>query len=109
MLSLRSNFNICLTSYLTSIKLLAVFIIICRSAYQNNSNYIPFFMAIYFYSAGAKVDLIILLNCFRLSVLYNLFRRKLRDIKAYSIVFINGKLPIVSLLAYKTTRDIIRV
>lgn len=109
MLSLRSNFNICLTSYLTLMKRLAVFVIMCRLAHQNNSNYIPFLIAIYFYSAEAKVDLITLLNCFRLSILYNLFLKKLKDIKAYSTVFINGKLPIISLLAHKTIIDIIRI
>lgn len=88
MLSLRSNSNTYLTSHLASIKLLAVFIIICRSAHQNNSNYIPFFVAMYLYLARAKVDAIILLNHLGLSVLYNLLLRKLRDIKAHNALFI---------------------
>lgn len=51
-----------LTSHLASMKLLAMFINICRSAHQNNSNYILLLMTIYIYLAGAKVDAITLLN-----------------------------------------------
>ena len=87
-LSLRSNSDTLLTSHLALMKLLAVFIIMCRSAHRNNSNYIPFLVIMYLYSAGAKVNAITLLNHLGLSVLYNSLLRKLRDIKGHSIVFI---------------------
>ena len=45
----------------------------------------------YLYSAGAKVDAIILINHLRLSVLYNSLLQKLRDIKAHSTAFIKKK------------------
>lgn len=87
-LSLRSNSNICLTSHLASIKLLAVLIFMCRSAHRNNSNYIPLLVAMYLYLARAKVDAITLLNHLGLSVLYNSLLQKLRDIKAPNAAFI---------------------
>ena len=77
MFSLRSNSNTCLTSHLASMKLLAVLIIMCRSAHRNNSNYITLLVAMYLYSAGVKVDAITLLNHLGLSVLYNSLLRKL--------------------------------
>lgn len=87
-LSLRSNSNIYLTIHLISMKLLAILRIIYRSAYRNNSNYISLLMAMYLYSAGVKVNAIMLLNHLGLSVLYNLLFKKLRDIKAHSVAFI---------------------
>ncbi len=77
-----------LTSHLASMKLLAILVIICRSAHQNNSNYIPLFVAMYMYSAGAKVDAITLLNRLGLSVSYNVLLRKLRSITTSSAAFI---------------------
>lgn len=87
-LSLKSNSDIRLTSHLALIKLLAVFVIICKSAHRNNSNYISLFMAIYLYSTEAKVDAITLLSHLGLPVMYNLLLRKLRDIKTHSAIFI---------------------
>lgn len=87
-LSLRSNFNTYLISYLASMKLLIVFIIICRLTHQNNNYFIFLFMAMYLYLIGAKVVAIILLNYLSLSILYKLLLRKLENIKAYNIVFI---------------------
>lgn len=87
-LSLRSNSNTRLPSHLALMKLLAVLVIMCKSAHRNNSNYIPLLVAMYLYSAGAKVDAITLLNYLGLSVSYNSLIRKLRDIKAHSAVFI---------------------
>ena len=53
-------FNVGLTTSSTSVtihlafmKLVAILVILCRSAYQNNSNYIPLFIAMYLYLAGA--------------------------------------------------------
>lgn len=57
-------------------------------AHQNNSNYIPLFVVMYLYSAGIKIDIKILLNHLSFSVLYNVFLRKLRDIKAFSAAII---------------------
>lgn len=89
---ISSNSDAHLTSHLAfyqaSMKLLTILVDICRSVYQNISNYIPLFMAMYLYSAGTKADAITLLNYFRLLVSYNLLLKKLRDIKAYSTTFI---------------------
>lgn len=49
-------------SYLTSIKLLEILVIIYRSAHHNNSNEILLFMAMYIYLTDTKVDIIIFLN-----------------------------------------------
>lgn len=89
MFSLRSNSDTRLTPHLALMKLLAVLVIMYRLAHQNNSNYIHPLMAMYLYSTRVKVDAITLLNHLGLSVLYNLLLRKLRDIKAHSIAFIN--------------------
>lgn len=88
MLSLKSHSDTYLTSHLLSIKLLAFVIIMCKSAHRNNSNYISFLVAMYLYSAGAKVDAITLLNHLGFFVLYNSLLKKLRDIKTYSATFI---------------------
>lgn len=69
-------------------KLLTILVVICRSTHQNTSNYILLLMAIYSYSASTKVNTITLLNHLRLFVSYNLFLRKLRNIKAYNTAFI---------------------
>lgn len=45
-----------LTFYLTSMKLLAILVMICRLTHQNNSNYVFLLVAIYIYSASIKVD-----------------------------------------------------
>ena len=47
--------------YLACMKLLAK-VILCISAHHNNSNNFTLLVAIYIYSAGAKVDAITLLN-----------------------------------------------
>lgn len=92
MLDVSSNSDAYLIFYLTFhqalMKLLTILVVICRSAYQNTSNYILLLMAIYLYSASTKVNTITLLNYIRLFMSYNLFLRKLRDIKAYSTAFI---------------------
>lgn len=91
-LGLNSNFDAYLSSYLAfhqgSMKLLSILLVMCKLACWNNSNYILLLLAIYLYSASAKVDTITLLNHLGLSVLYNLLLQKLRDIKANSMVFI---------------------
>lgn len=66
--------------HLISMKLVAVLVILCRSAHRNNSNYLPLMVALCLYSAGAKVDAITLLNHLGLSVSYNVLQSKLRDI-----------------------------
>ena len=70
--------------HLVAMKIIAVLVILCRSAHRNNSNYIPLFIALYLYSAGARVDAITLLNHLGLSVSYQVLQSKLRDITATS-------------------------
>lgn len=77
-----------LTSHLALMKLLAILVIICKSAYWNNSNYVSLLMAMYIYSADAKVDAITFLNCFNLFVLYNMLLRKWRGITTSNAAFI---------------------
>lgn len=76
------------TLHLVSIKLLAMLVIFCGLVYWNNSNYFPHLVAIYFYSAEAKVDAITLFNYLDFSVLYNMPLKKLKNITSLSIVFI---------------------
>ncbi len=77
-----------LISHLASMKLLTILVIICRSAYHNNNNYILLFMVMYMYSAGIKVNTIFLLNRLSLSILYNVLLRKLRSTNTSSTSFI---------------------
>lgn len=77
-----------LTSHLTLMKLLAIFVIIYKSAHWNNSNYIPLLVAIYIYLAGAKVDIITLFNRLGFSVSYNVLLKKLKGITTSSAAFI---------------------
>lgn len=65
---------------LVSIKIVIILVIFCYSIYQNNRNYIPLLLALYIYSAGARVDTIILLNHLDLLVSYNVLQKKLKDI-----------------------------
>lgn len=69
-----------LTSHLVSMKLLAIFVIIYRSAYQNFNNYVSLYMIMYMYPAGAKIDTITVFNYPGLFILYNLVLKKLRSI-----------------------------
>lgn len=71
-------------SHLVSMKIVAVLVILCRSAHRNNSNYFPLLIALYLYSAGAKIDAITLLNHLGLSVLYKVLQSKLKDITLMS-------------------------
>ncbi len=41
------------SSHLVNMKLLVVFVILCRMAHRNNSNYLPLLIILYLYSAGA--------------------------------------------------------
>lgn len=63
--------------YIISMKVIAVLVILCRSAHRNNSNYFLLLVALYLYSAGAKVDAITLLNHLGLSVSYPVLQTKL--------------------------------
>ena len=60
-----------LPSHLVRIKLIAILVILCHSAYRNNSNYIPLLLGLYFYSFSTKTDAITLPNHFGVSVSYN--------------------------------------
>lgn len=81
-------FSISHISYTILTKLVAIFIIMCRLAHQNNSNYIPFFILPYLYSVNIQVDAITFLNYLGISILYTVFMRKLRGITTSSITFI---------------------
>lgn len=76
------------TSNLSNIKLITIFIILYRLAYQNNSNYLSLLIRLYLYFARAYVDAIMLFNCFGLSILYNIFQKSLRNIIESSQVWI---------------------
>lgn len=54
----------------------------------------------YLYSASAKVDAIILLNHFGLSMLYNFLLQKLRDIKAHNTIFIKKQASNYKLMSF---------
>lgn len=67
------------------IKLVAILVILCKTVHKNNSNYFPLLVALYLYSAGARVDTVTLFNYLGLSVLYNILFKKLREISLSSI------------------------
>ena len=81
------------TSFLRQIKhlntkLIAVLAILYRSVHRNNSNYLPLFVTLYLYFAGARIDVITLLNHLKLSVLYNVLQKKLKAITFLDISWI---------------------
>lgn len=82
------TFSTSVTIYLASIKLIAIFVILCRLAHWNNSNYISLIITIYVYLAIAQVDAITFLNHLWLSVLYKILLKKLRNIITFSSIFI---------------------
>lgn len=69
------------------IKLVTILVIVYKSAYLNNSNYIPLLIKMYLYSAGTQIDAITLLDHLGISVLSTVFMKKSRDITTSSIVF----------------------
>lgn len=69
-------------------KLVAVLAILCRSAHRNNSNYLPLFVTLYLYSAGARIDAITLLNHLGLSVSYDVLQKKLKAITSLGMSWI---------------------
>ena len=69
---------------IVSMKLIAILVILCRTAHRNNSNFFPLLIALYFYSSGARVDAITLLNHLGLSVSYNVLQKKLHSITSSS-------------------------
>lgn len=71
-------------SHLVSMKIVAVLVILCRSAHRNNSNYFHLLIALYLYSAGAKIDVITLFNLLGLFVSYKVLQSKLKDITLMS-------------------------
>lgn len=76
---------------LVSVKFVVIFIIFCKFAHQNNSNYILLLVIIYLYFAGARVDAITLFNYLGISILYNMLLKKLRSIIASSSTFIKAQ------------------
>lgn len=72
------------SSNVLSIKLVAILVILCQSAHQNNSNYFLLLVALYMYFSSVRVDAITLLNHFGLLVSYLVLLRKLANITATS-------------------------
>lgn len=79
-------------SHITLIQFITIFLFICKSVYQNNSNYILFFIALYLNLAIVQVDIITFLNYFIISVLYNILIKKLKNIISSYIVFIKEQM-----------------
>lgn len=71
-------------NHAVTMKLIAILVILCRSAHRNNSNYLPLMIGLYLYSAGARIDAITLLNRLGLSVSYSVLLKKLGDITVTS-------------------------
>lgn len=87
-LSIPSNAT---SSRLTSMKIITILLILCRSAHRNNSNYLLLLMALYMYSAGAGVDVMTLLNHLGLLVSYNVLQKQLQDITKLSSFWIKAQ------------------
>lgn len=69
-------------------KLVAILAILCRLAHRNNSNYLPLFVALYLYSAGARIDAITLLNHLGIFVSYDILQKKLKAVTSLGMVWI---------------------
>lgn len=71
---------------LIATRTVAILVILCRFARRNNSNYLPLLIALYVYSAGARVDAITLFNHLGPSVSYDVLqkKKKLRNITSTS-------------------------
>lgn len=69
-----------MTSQLVFMKLVAILVILYRSAHWNNNNYISLFITVYLYLAGVKIDIITLFNHLGLFILHNVLLKKLREI-----------------------------
>lgn len=61
---------------LAATKIIAILVILCGSAHRNNSNYLPLLIALYVYSAGARVNAITLLNHLGPPVSYDVLQKK---------------------------------
>lgn len=72
-------------------KLVAILVILWRSAHRNNSKYLPLLVAVYLYSAGVRVDVVTVLNYLGLSVSHNMLLKKLRGIRLSSMAWIKAK------------------
>lgn len=62
---------------LFNIKIIAILVILCQSAHQNNSNYFSFLITLYIYFTNAKVDAITLITYLRFLILYKIFLSKI--------------------------------
>lgn len=74
--------------HVVSMKLVTILVILCRLAHCNNSHFLPLLIALYLYSAGARVDAITLLNQMGLTVSYNVFLYKFKAIASDSALWI---------------------
>lgn len=66
--------------WLISIKINTILVILYCSIYWNNSNYIPLLIALYLYTAKAQGDTITLLNHLSFLLLYDVLKKKLKEI-----------------------------
>lgn len=78
-------------SWLVGMKIITILVIFCRSAHQNNSNYILLLIAMYMYSAEARVDAITLLNYLSLLVSYDVLQKKLKEVTTLTIIWIKSQ------------------
>lgn len=76
------------STHLMAMKIVAVLVILCRTAHRNNSSYLPLLIVLYLYSAGARVDAITLLNRLGLTVSYNVLQKRLKNIAVDSACMI---------------------
>lgn len=86
--SVYNHTHFTLSLYLVNMKLVAVFIIFCKTAHQNNSNYLPLLIAFYFYLASTWIDAITLLNRLDICVSYDMLQKKLKNITTSSMFLI---------------------
>lgn len=71
-----SNFRSSLANPRTmTMKFVTILVILCRSAHQNNSNYIFLLITLYIYLASTCINTITLLNYLVLSVSYTVYQR----------------------------------
>ncbi|MCJ1464122.1 hypothetical protein MMC07_002735, partial [Pseudocyphellaria aurata] len=76
---------------LVLMKLVAIMVILCRSAHRNNSNYVPLLVALYMYSVSARIDAITIFNHLGLSVSYGVLLKRLRAISESSMATIKAQ------------------
>ncbi len=69
-------------------KFVAILVIFCISAYENNSNYFLLFDTLYLYSDGARIDAINLFNYWRICISYDIRQKRLKAIVTLDMTWI---------------------